>query len=671
MTPRRTPATRHSTPDASQPGGAARLRPHEVLLLASTAIRLEQHDGTPPDIRSARDPAGDPALVAAIAELHPDTERRAQLAEQVRVIGEELPTWLAALGSARVVDAVDVGSDWLLDRFAIEVHLGDEDRFTVAVRIDHRRGTVVSDADLMDTDVVGLLRGATVVGGAHPSRYRSVSPADVRAKLEQALTTPRPPVGVGPTTEWEPLRPLLWWLVRLMPAGGAGYDDESLDDMHASARSTDAGGQHRSTRRASYARTDPDSCEALELRLGLGMRSRTFGSQLLHEVTELVGGPAALDMLDAEPLPDEPFDPTGVPADIRPAVDEVLDLCDRACDQFFDVEVRTATRRLLHRVATDGAAAFRRRGSTHTAAAARVWVVAMRNNLLGKYAVRANDLTAYLAVSGSPSGRATGLLRAAGMASPRDAPQFDAAFLTGRRRAELIKVRDSLRRQPVYRLRVTLDGFEPPIERTVEVLGYETFGHLHDVLQVAFGWDGSHLAQFELDERIVARTDGLRVDPPWGGVDDRHPHDAWGRPLVDHVEEWDDEDDDDEPMGEMDSLVLAPVLESAGTLRYRYDLGDDWVHTITVESATTLGETADVLPRLVSAARATPPDDLGGVGIYKCVLDVLGTDEEYQVQALCDAVRTPVLPGTFDPYRPDPEAVPVEAIRAALRPLAT
>ena len=635
-------------------------------MAGSAAVRWEQEEGPPDRARDAIHHSTESVLVRAVmAQLHTDPDRRAALDAEVRASGVVLPEWLSTLPTARVFEVVEIRGDWLLDTFAIELWASGTAPMTVVVRIDHRLGTLVSDAEVMGTDVATVLRATTFGGGEHPGFMSSVAPKEVRAKLERALAAPRPPLGVGPGAGWEPLRPLLVWLAGQMPAS-EGYDDEYLDEVHSHARSTSGDGPERTQRpprrRRYHDRIDPDACEQLELRQRYGMKSKRFGSQLLHEVTQLVGGPDVLAALDDEPLPDDPFDATDVPADIAPLVAEVLDLCDRACDQFFDVEVRTATRRLLHRAATDGADAFRRKGSVHTAAAALVWVVASRNHLLGKYAVQAKELTQSLAVSGTPSSRATGLLRAIGLDTDATAPEFGAEFLTGARRAQMATLRDILVRQPVYRLRVTLDGIEPPIERTFELLGEETFGHLHDVLQVAFGWDDCHLAQFELDGQLVSRTE---EDPdPWGYGSGRRGSRSW----YDEPDELDD--DDDAPMGEMNSLIVAPVLERPGTLRYRYDLGDDWVHTITVESRTTLGETVGLLPRLVSATRATPPDDLGGVGAYRRVLETLGTIDEGQARDLCAGVRTPVRPGTFDPYRPDAEQAQFDAISAAMRGLA-
>ncbi len=64
--------------------------------------------------------------------------------------------------------------------------------------------------------------------------------------------------------------------------------------------------------------------------------------------------------LDAEPLPDEPFDWSVVPADLGDEVAATLSAIDRVCDAALDVELRTVSRRLLARLVEADTAPFRR-----------------------------------------------------------------------------------------------------------------------------------------------------------------------------------------------------------------------------------------------------------------------------------------------------------------------
>ena len=58
-----------------------------------------------------------------------------------------------------------------------------------------------------------------------------------------------------------------------------------------------------------------------------------------------------------------------------------------------------------------------------------------------------------------------------------------------------------LLRLPVYRLRITLVGTEPPVWRTVLISGNQTLRKVHDVFQTVMGWTNSHLHLFASDDR--------------------------------------------------------------------------------------------------------------------------------------------------------------------------
>lgn len=141
-------------------------------------------------------------------------------------------------------------------------------------------------------------------------------------------------------------------------------------------------------------------------------------AMMLHSLAQEVGGEEALDTLDDRPLPDEELDWDAVAADIHERVQEVLTHCDRACDELFDRETRTACRRLLARAAAGDPAVFRRRARPETAAAAIVWVIGKANRLFTPYHGRlmVKDLMAHFGLhQGSVSQRASSLLKAAGL----------------------------------------------------------------------------------------------------------------------------------------------------------------------------------------------------------------------------------------------------------------
>jgi hypothetical protein len=172
-----------------------------------------------------------------------------------------------------------------------------------------------------------------------------------------------------------------------------------------------------------------------------------YRSSMRGLLEDAVGGPEALAELDDEPLPDEPFDWTGIPDDVRDRVGEVLELLDRGCDDMLDVEHRTASRRVLARIARDGARVFRRPGRSDTAAAAICWAVCRAN---GTFDQRDGGLTqkalaADFGVKGNLGSRATTLLDAGGFPRPRtDFALGSPDYLVSTRRREILARRARL-----------------------------------------------------------------------------------------------------------------------------------------------------------------------------------------------------------------------------------
>ncbi|MDG4766467.1 plasmid pRiA4b ORF-3 family protein [Solwaraspora sp. WMMD406] len=139
---------------------------------------------------------------------------------------------------------------------------------------------------------------------------------------------------------------------------------------------------------------------------------------------------------------------------------------------------------------------------------------------------------------------------------------------------------------PIYQVKVSLRGAKPPIWRRLELPGDTTLADVHDILQVAFDWDDSHLHVF---------------DTPYGmfGVPD---------PDLDHRS--------------AAAVTLEQVAPGVGAkLRYRYDFGDSWDHEIVVEKS--LDRQAVVYPRCTGGRRAAPPEDCGGIWGYGYLVEVL------------------------------------------------
>jgi hypothetical protein len=144
-----------------------------------------------------------------------------------------------------------------------------------------------------------------------------------------------------------------------------------------------------------------------------------------------------------------------------------------------------------------------------------------------------------------------------------------------------------------YRVRVDLNRTRPPLWRRLELASDLFLDQVHEVIQVAFGWTGSHLHQF--------------------GSGPGHYS-----PETEHYLCPFQVEDGETGIPEED-VRLDEVLADAGDkLFYDYDFGDDWQHTIKLEA---------VLPRRGSAPGAVcvagrrdgPAEDCGGVYAYELI----------------------------------------------------
>src|SRR5690606_14218136 len=128
----------------------------------------------------------------------------------------------------------------------------------------------------------------------------------------------------------------------------------------------------------------------------------SWAAERLDRLAAQVGSRALLARLDDTPLPDEPFDRDGILPEVLPAVEAVLAMVDDLCDRFFDVELRTAARRLLAAIARRSGSVLRH-GRTDTTAAGIVWLVATANGAFERHGVRQKDVRAHLGLSSALS----------------------------------------------------------------------------------------------------------------------------------------------------------------------------------------------------------------------------------------------------------------------------
>jgi hypothetical protein len=199
---------------------------------------------------------------------------------------------------------------------------------------------------------------------------------------------------------------------------------------------------------AGWLREGDEESDLDHLELGIADPEDLDIDQIMWEVlVRAVGDEAALETLDAAPLPDEPFDWSDIPADVHDNVEQILTRCDHCCDALFDTELRTACRRVLARVASGDPQAFRRKGKPATAAAAICWITAKANDRLSYAETTAKELVEWFGVGSNPGARAQTFLKAGGW-QPQHYGRMDLAspaYLTGGHRRHLIELRERYR----------------------------------------------------------------------------------------------------------------------------------------------------------------------------------------------------------------------------------
>lgn len=128
-------------------------------------------------------------------------------------------------------------------------------------------------------------------------------------------------------------------------------------------------------------------------------------------------------------------------------------------------------------------------------------------------------------------------------------------------------------------LEITLNDTPYPITRTLRVPAATDLHQLHYYIQLAMGWELSHL-------HLFTTTKGTFTDY----FDDLEPS-------------------DDEP--EFGIKITNVLPRKGSSMTYLYDYGDDWEHT--VRHIGSVIDANDLGVRLYNATGACPEEDSGGV----------------------------------------------------------
>jgi Plasmid pRiA4b ORF-3-like protein len=182
------------------------------------------------------------------------------------------------------------------------------------------------------------------------------------------------------------------------------------------------------------------------------------------------------------------------------------------------------------------------------------------------------------------------------------------------KRAAKPKAEPVKKSEAIYQLKITLRDIRPPIWRRVLVKDC-TLAELHEVIQVAMGWEFSHLYAFDVE--------GTEYADPFmtGGELDMK----------------------DDRRARLSRLVRGEKFK----FHYTYDFGDNWEHEIVVEKILP-PEAGRTYPVCVDGKRAGPPEDIGAVWGYMEFVEAMRDPKHPRHRELAEWYGAPFDPEAFD-----------------------
>ena len=164
----------------------------------------------------------------------------------------------------------------------------------------------------------------------------------------------------------------------------------------------------------------------------------------------------------------------------------------------------------------------------------------------------------------------------------------------------------------VYQFKVALKDVEPVIWRRIQVPDYYTFWDLHCAITDVFGWLDYHLHRFTVNNPKSRQWEAIGI-PDKEGFDDDKVLPGWKKKIANYFS------------------VQHPDCD------YNYDFGDDWHHSIVLESILPK-EAGASYPRCIAGENACPPEDSAGVGGYQNFLQIIADPKDEEHESMLDWV---------------------------------
>lgn len=158
----------------------------------------------------------------------------------------------------------------------------------------------------------------------------------------------------------------------------------------------------------------------------------------------------------------------------------------------------------------------------------------------------------------------------------------------------------------VLQLKIVIDRIKPAIWRRILVNSTTTLYELHHIIQTAFGWENYHLYTFSNGGDIYG---DLRL--------------------------WDQDSGFNTIIDVNKTTIKRLLWHDKAKIKYEYDMGDGWIHTISLEKAIK-EEPENILPLCTNGKRCCPPEDCGGLSGYYGIIDSLSNPKSNESREITE-----------------------------------
>lgn len=167
-------------------------------------------------------------------------------------------------------------------------------------------------------------------------------------------------------------------------------------------------------------------------------------------------------------------------------------------------------------------------------------------------------------------------------------------------------------------IKISLDETSPMIWREVIVPKDITFYTLHQAIQITMGWTNSHLFEFNIE--------GYRIGEIYEQLEDL---------------------DDDKIINGKETKLIDLVNEPGEILKYCYDFGDYWMHTVSIEKYVSLANT-EQLPHCIGGELKCPPEDCGSIRGFYDFLSIMSDKKHMEYKETKEWFGSKFNPTEFD-----------------------